>query len=153
MRSRFNEFKDIRHWVSLDKAQRRVNLHDKRFEILLGQVLNKTGSKIFRPIRHNVEGNKEFRAFPVRKLNRALLTMGTVQWLHRVLTLLSFSHCPPDCVDGNGPFSRVRHINSKMFLKGGSVTHNNLHQAHANLQTEFFNALGEVESNNGCGDT
>ena len=41
-------------------------------------------------------------------------------------------------------------MNSKLFLKRGSVTLNNLHQAHTNLQTEVFGALGETESDNSC---
>ena len=40
-----------------------------------------------------------------------------------------------------------------MLLKGRSITHNNLHQPDMDLQTEFFNMLGEIQGDDYGGDS
>src|SRR5579883_1087992 len=80
------------------------------------------------------------------KFNRAWRTVGTVQGLYRILTPLSLSYGPPDCVNRNWPFSRVGHVDSKMLLKGRSIANDDLHQPDADSQAEFFNSSCEIQS-------
>ena len=77
--------------MSFDNAQSRMGLARQRFKIFLQQVLNKTRSKIFGPIRYDVEGNKGFRSLPKEEAQSGIADCGDSR-----IYAFSFSHSPPD---------------------------------------------------------